>query len=55
VHSSIEEAAETAAKAGAHRLLLVHLPPGLEDADLEAGRRWHTEMALGEELGVYPL
>ena len=55
VHSSVEEAAETAAKAGAHRLLLVHLPPGLDDADLEAGRRWHTETELGEELGVYAL
>ncbi len=55
VHSSIEEAAETAAKAGAHRLVLVHLPPGLSDTDLEAGRRWHTELELGEELGVYEL
>jgi ribonuclease Z len=55
VHSSIEEAAETAAKAGAHRLLLVHLPPGLGDADLEAGRQWFTEMEIGEELGVYAL
>ncbi len=55
VHSSVEDAAETAAKAGAHRLLLVHLPPGLTDADLEAGRHWFTELELGEELGVYEL
>jgi ribonuclease Z len=53
VHSSVEEAAEIAAKAAAHRLLLVHLPPGLSHEDLEAGRRWHSEMELGEELGVY--
>lgn len=55
VHSSVEQAAEIAAKAGAHRLLLVHLPPGLADDDLEAGRHWFTEMELGEELGVYEL
>ncbi len=55
VHSSIEEAAEIAAKAGVHRLVLVHLPPGLTDDDLEAGRHWFTEMELGEELGVYEL
>ncbi len=55
VHSSVEEAAEIAARAGAHRLLLVHLPPGLTDDDLEAGRRWFTELELGEELGAYEL
>ena len=55
VHSSIEEAAEIAARAGVHRLLLVHLSPGLSDADLESGRKWFTEMEYGEELGVYEL
>jgi ribonuclease Z len=55
VHSSVEEAAETAAKAAVHRLLLVHLPPGLDDGDLEPGRRWYTNVAFGEELGVYAL
>lgn len=55
VHSSIEEAAEIAARAGVHRLLLVHLPFGLTDADLEPGRKWFSEMEYGEELGVYEL
>ncbi|MEM1043385.1 MAG: MBL fold metallo-hydrolase [Bacteroidota bacterium] len=55
VHSSAEQAAEIAAKAGAHRLLLVHLPPGLTDDDLGDARRWLSEVELGEELGVYNL
>lgn len=53
VHSSAEEAAEIAARAGAHRLLLVHLPPGLTDGDLADARTRFTETELGEELGVY--
>lgn len=53
VHSSAEEAAQVAAKAAAHRLLLVHLPPGLTDADLGDARKWFTNTELGEELGVY--
>ncbi len=52
-HSSAEEAAEVAAKAGVHRLLLVHLSPGMTDADLEPARQWFTQVELGEELGVY--
>lgn len=52
-HSSIEEAADVAAKANAGRLLLVHLPPGLTDDDLEAGRQRFPAVRLGEELGVY--
>ena len=55
IHSSVEEAAEIAAKAGVHRLLLVHLPPGLTEEDLEEGRRWFTEVELGEELGTYSI
>ncbi len=55
VHSSVEEAAEIAARAGVHRLLLVHLPPGLTDDDLESGRKWLSEVEFGEELGVYEL
>lgn len=55
VHSSVEQAAEIAAKAGAHRLLLVHLPFGLTGDDLDDGRKWFSEIELGEELGVYEL
>lgn len=53
VHASPEEAAQVAARAGAHRLLLVHLPPGLTDADLDDARSWFTNTELGDELGVY--
>lgn len=55
VHSSPEEAAETAAEAGAYRLVLVHLPPGISDDDLEDARHRFTQTELGEEGGVYPL
>jgi ribonuclease Z len=53
VHSSPAEAAEIAAKSGAGRLLLVHLPPGLTDSDLEDARRAFPATELGEELGMY--
>jgi ribonuclease Z len=53
VHSSAEEAAQVAARAGAHRLLLVHLPPGLTDDALTDARSWFTNTELGDELGVY--
>jgi len=53
VHSSAEEAAQVAAKAGAHRLLLVHLPPGLTEESLADARNWFTATELGDELGAY--
>ncbi len=52
-HTSPEDAAYLAAQAGARRLLLVHLPPGLTDADLESARRHLAATELGEELGRY--
>ena len=55
VHASAEEAAEIAGRAGVHRLLLVHLPPGLSDDALGDARKWFTETELGEELGAYEL
>lgn len=55
VHSSPEEAAETAAEASARRLILVHLPPGLTDGDLADARRRFSNTELGEELGTYVL
>lgn len=51
-HSSAEQAAEIAAKAGAERLLLVHLPPGLTDLSDASSHFEHVER--GEELGRYP-
>ncbi len=53
VHSSAEEAARVAADAGAHRLVLVHLPPGLTDNDLTDARRAFGEVSLGVEMDAY--
>ena len=52
-HSSPEQAAQVAADAEAGRLLLVHLPPGLQDEDLADARRIFSGVELGEEQGVY--
>ncbi|RMH53679.1 MAG: MBL fold metallo-hydrolase [Bacteroidetes bacterium] len=54
VHSSPEQAARVAREAQARRLLLVHLPPGLTEADLAEARAHFAATELGEELGVYP-
>jgi ribonuclease Z len=54
-HTSPEDAARQAARAGARRLLLIHLPPGITDADLEPARRHFAATELGEELGRYDL
>jgi ribonuclease Z len=53
VHSSPEEAAQTAAAAGVGRLVLVHLPPGITEGDLDEARRIFPETELGGELGAY--
>ena len=53
VHSSAEDAAEAARRAGAGRLLLVHLPPALPEADLAAARATFPATKPGEEGGVY--
>jgi len=55
VHSSPEEAAETAAAASAAQLILVHLPPAITDDDLADARRIFERTELGEELGNYPV
>ncbi len=55
VHSSAEEAAEIAADAGAERLILVHLPPAIDDDDLEAARQIFPRVEIGQELGRYDL
>ena len=49
VHSTYEQAAEVALRAGARRLVLVHLPPGVEDADLAEARRVFAHTELGED------
>ena len=51
VHSSAEEAAQTAADAGAGRLVLVHLPPALSEDDLAAARSIFPQTHPAEEGG----
>jgi ribonuclease Z len=52
-HSSPEQAARVATDAGAERLLLVHLPPGLTEDDLREARDTFPETALGAEGASY--
>lgn len=52
-HASVDEAAEIAAQSGVRQLLLVHLPPGLGDSDLESAKRIFEKVELGKELGRY--
>jgi ribonuclease Z len=49
VHSTYEQAAEVAFRAGARRLVLVHLPPGVHDGDLAEARRVFEHTELGED------
>lgn len=53
-HTSLPQAATVAAEAKASRLLLVHLPPGLQEEELAPARSTFAAIALGEELGTYP-
>jgi len=53
VHSSAKEAAETAAEAGAGRLILVHLPAAITDEHLADARGIFGKTELGGELGRY--
>lgn len=54
-HSSVVEAAEVAAKAQAKRLLLVHLPPDLDESGLKRAKEIFPNTEWGEELGTYTL
>lgn len=51
VHTSYDEAARAAFQAGARRLILVHLPPGVSDADLEGSRKVFAHTEFGEDGG----
>jgi ribonuclease Z len=53
VHSTYAEAAEVAFRAGARRLVLVHLPPGVSEADLADARRIFEHTGLGEDGARY--
>jgi len=52
-HSTAAQAAEVAVRAGAERLVLVHLPPNLTDEHLVEARRIFAKTERGEELGTY--
>ena len=51
VHSTYAQAAQVAFEAGARRLVLVHLPPGAKDGDLEEARKVFAHTELGEDGG----
>jgi len=51
VHSTIDQAAEVAHRAGASQLILVHLPPGHTEGDLKHARTLVPDTSLAEELG----
>ncbi len=48
-HSSARQATEIAARTGAARCVLVHLPPGIVDADLNDARAVFADVRLGAD------
>ena len=52
-HSTYAEAAEVARDAQAGRLVVVHLPPGVRDADLAQARGIFQDITLGEDGARY--
>jgi ribonuclease Z len=52
-HTGAEDAARIAGRAGAGRLVLVHLSPGVDDADLAGARRIFPHVEYGEDGGRY--
>ena len=52
-HTTYVEAAQVAREAGAGRLVLVHLPPGVTDGDLDEARTVFAGVALGEDGARY--
>ena len=48
-HSTAEDAARVAAEAGVDRLVLVHLPPGVEELDLSGARSIFPDIELGND------
>jgi ribonuclease Z len=51
VHATYEEAAEVARGAGAGRLILVHLPYGVAESDIEDARKIFPRTELGADGG----
>ncbi|MNC96356.1 ribonuclease Z [compost metagenome] len=54
-HTSASAAAELAKRAGARRLVLVHLPPHSLSGDLARAREVFPALELGEDLARYEL
>lgn len=52
-HTSAVDAARVARESGAGRLVLVHLPPNLEDGDLEEAREVFARTEPGQDGGRY--
>jgi ribonuclease Z len=52
-HASAEDAAHVARDAGAGRLVLVHLPPGVQDAQLADAREIFGDIEFGNDGGRY--
>ena len=50
-HTSIEDAARVAEEAGAGRLILVHLPAGVQDTDLDGARQIFSPVEFGADGG----
>jgi ribonuclease Z len=51
VHCTYEQAAQVAFEAGARRLILVHLPPGVSEDDLGGARKVFGHTDMGEDGG----
>lgn len=54
-HATAEQAAAIAKRAGAQKLVLVHLPANLDQADLAAAQKIFPNTEWGFELGRYTL
>jgi ribonuclease Z len=52
-HTTNEQAAEVARQAGAGRLVLVHLPPGVDDGQLGAARKTFPRTEFGTDGARY--
>lgn len=52
-HTSVQDAAHVAKQANAGRLVLVHLPPEILDADLEDARASFAALELGTDGATY--
>jgi ribonuclease Z len=52
-HTSVQDAARVAARAGAGRLVLVHLPPEVPDGALAEARRVFADLELGADGARY--